>query len=173
MCGQHYTYPRFPCWSLRESIFTGQGNPTTHWYLESTNYSRLHWSWSFLWYPTIISGGRVLVFFIISSTPVTDRLMTAESGFADGSLASRISVWHGVVDLAKANPLLGTGPGVETACSPSWCYSIATPVTMRWLKNATPPHAWRPDRAGFDWTMPVCWCCGSSRDHTEPYRLFM
>ena len=59
-------------------------------------------------------------FIVVSSTPVTERLLTAEAGFDDGSLAGRISAWHGVVDLAKANPLLGTGPGTFAVSFPKY-----------------------------------------------------
>jgi len=63
------------------------------------------------WAAVLLNVVFVAGFIIVASTPVTDRLMTAEAGFEDGSLASRVTAWHGVAEMAKANPLLGTGPG--------------------------------------------------------------
>ncbi len=62
----------------------------------------------------------VVGFFIVASSPVTDRMLTAETGLDDGSLASRVTAWHGVVDLAAANPLLGTGPGTFALSFPQY-----------------------------------------------------
>jgi len=72
------------------------------------------------WAVIMVNVVFVVGFIVVSSTPVTDRVLTAEAGFNDGSLASRITTWSGVVDLAKANPLLGTGPGTFAVSFPKY-----------------------------------------------------
>jgi O-antigen ligase len=72
------------------------------------------------WAVIVVNAAFVVAFIVVSSTPVTDRLLTAEAGFNDGSLAGRINAWHGVVDLARANPLLGTGPGTFAVTFPKY-----------------------------------------------------
>jgi len=72
------------------------------------------------WAVIMVNVVFVVGFIVVSSTPVTERLLTAEAGFDDGSLASRMTAWHGVVDLAKANPLLGTGPGTFAVSFPKY-----------------------------------------------------
>lgn len=72
------------------------------------------------WVIIMLNVVFVVGFIVVSSTPVTDRLLTAKAGFGDGSLASRMTVWHGGVDLAKANPLLGTGPGTFAVSFPKY-----------------------------------------------------
>ena len=72
------------------------------------------------WAIIIVNAVFVVGFITVSSTPVTDRVLTAEAGFEDGSLAGRITAWNGVVELAKANPLLGTGPGTFAVTFPKY-----------------------------------------------------
>jgi len=72
------------------------------------------------WAIIVVNVVFVVCFITVSSTPVTERVLTSEAGFEDGSLAVRMTAWHGVVDLAKANPLLGTGPGTFGVSFPKY-----------------------------------------------------
>lgn len=52
-----------------------------------------------------------LVLFVLSSTPVTERIMTLNPGNEASGLDSRISIWKGVMQMIKDYPVTGTGPG--------------------------------------------------------------
>ena len=53
----------------------------------------------------------LLGFVVISVTPVAERAATIHAGEEDASFSARILVWKGTIDLIRAHPLIGVGPG--------------------------------------------------------------
>lgn len=60
-------------------------------------------------------AGVVLSVFILSSTPVVERVMTLAEQDKATSMESRLIAWSGTIDMIKDHALTGVGPGVYQA----------------------------------------------------------
>jgi len=59
----------------------------------------------------LAGGFFVVLFVILSSTPVVERIMTLEKKMEIPNFRLRVTAWKGIIKMIEANPLLGTGPG--------------------------------------------------------------
>jgi putative inorganic carbon (HCO3(-)) transporter len=57
------------------------------------------------------TGTAVVIAAVVVLDPLRDRVMTIFAGRSDSSNNFRINVWAAVVDMIKARPVLGIGPG--------------------------------------------------------------
>ncbi len=53
----------------------------------------------------------MVLFVILSSTPVVERIRTLEKKMEIPNFRLRVTAWKGIVKLIEAHPLFGTGPG--------------------------------------------------------------
>jgi len=60
---------------------------------------------------TLIFAVFAVLFIILASTPVVERMLTVMANPDDASFQSRLTAWKGVAQLIVDYPLLGTGPG--------------------------------------------------------------
>jgi putative inorganic carbon (HCO3(-)) transporter len=65
------------------------------------------------WALPLLMGGAAafLVVSVAALDPLRDRVMTIFAGRSDSSNNFRINVWTAVIDMIKARPILGIGPG--------------------------------------------------------------
>ncbi|MEM9769924.1 MAG: IctB family putative bicarbonate transporter, partial [Cyanobacteria bacterium P01_D01_bin.71] len=62
--------------------------------------------------PTLLGGSAAFLLVAIAGLePLRDRVMTIFAGRSDSSNNFRINVWMAVIDMIKARPILGIGPG--------------------------------------------------------------
>jgi len=62
--------------------------------------------------PVLLGGSAAFVFLAIATLdPLRDRVMTIFAGRSDSSNNFRLNVWMAVIDMIKARPILGIGPG--------------------------------------------------------------
>jgi len=60
----------------------------------------------------LLGGSAVFVFLAIATLdPLRDRVMSIFAGRSDSSNNFRLNVWMAVIDMIKARPILGIGPG--------------------------------------------------------------
>jgi putative inorganic carbon (HCO3(-)) transporter len=79
----------------------------THWY--SVALPKFWRRWGI---PIVLGGAAaVLILAVVSVAPLRDRVGSMFAGRDDKSNNFRINVWMAVIDMIKARPLLGIGPG--------------------------------------------------------------
>ncbi|MGF1458671.1 MAG: IctB family putative bicarbonate transporter [Leptolyngbyaceae cyanobacterium] len=62
--------------------------------------------------PLLLGGSTAFLFLAIAALePLRDRVMSIFAGRSDSSNNFRINVWMAVIDMIKARPILGIGPG--------------------------------------------------------------
>ena len=62
--------------------------------------------------PVLLGGSAAFLFVSIAALdPLRDRVMSIFAGRSDSSNNFRINVWMAVIDMIKARPILGIGPG--------------------------------------------------------------
>lgn len=62
--------------------------------------------------PALLGGSAAFLFIAIAALdPLRDRVMSIFAGRSDSSNNFRINVWMAVIDMIKARPILGIGPG--------------------------------------------------------------
>ncbi len=62
--------------------------------------------------PVLLGGSAAFLCFAIAALdPLRDRVMSIFAGRSDSSNNFRINVWMAVIDMIKARPILGIGPG--------------------------------------------------------------
>jgi O-antigen ligase len=76
----------------------------------------------------------LLALFVLSSTPVVERITTMTRQETELTLAARLSFWHGAIRMIAANPLLGVGPGGFTEAYPMF-EPPGFPVSLDYVHN--------------------------------------
>ena len=62
--------------------------------------------------PVLLGGSAAFLFLAVAALdPLRDRVMSIFAGRSDSSNNFRINVWMAVIDMIKARPILGIGPG--------------------------------------------------------------
>jgi len=59
----------------------------------------------------LVSGVLLVMFIILGSTPVVERILTVTEKDEEASLNSRMTAWKGIMEMISDYPVLGTGPG--------------------------------------------------------------
>lgn len=68
--------------------------------------------WRIWLLPIVLGGSALLVFLsVMAVEPLRDRVMSMFVGREDSSNNFRINVWLAVIEMVKARPILGIGPG--------------------------------------------------------------